>query len=71
MPEITPHRVEAGLADDVGLARALLLESADGLRLVSEMVADQQLRVRLTRHVEELTDLSEAWSPVGSGTRAD
>lgn len=71
VPEIKPHRVEAGFADDVALARGLLLESTDGLRLVSELVADQELRVRLTRHVEELADLSEAWSTVASGSRAD
>lgn len=40
--------------------RALVLESADGLMLASELVADETARASLTRYADELVAWSEA-----------
>ena len=41
------------------LARGLLLESADALRLASDLAGDPKVRARLRRYADEVTLLSE------------
>lgn len=55
--------------DQEALAHGLLLESIEGLKLASELVADQQARASLRRHVDELTALLDAWAADASATR--
>ena len=55
--------------DHTTLAQRLVLESADGLRLASQLVAEQNAAASVWRHADELKVLSEAWAALASDRR--
>ena len=50
--------------DDDARMRALVLESADGLMLASELAGDETARASLRRHADERVAWSEAYVPL-------
>lgn len=44
-----------------GLARRLVLEAVDGLRMASSLLHEEEVGATLSRHVDALTKLLRGW----------